>query len=333
MNTPKTPEPSDEAVIAVAKQHGIDCDRLRFITGGEGGDGGSDERPGGNASLRSSTAALLTDYRDLTDVRLRSSMEAAHGLYIAESTKIITRALAAGHIPRSFFMSRLWFLRLAETLGGAWASAAPILLGTEAQVDGVVRYHLHRGGLASMQRPAPLSVAAAVDGAHRVVVVEDVVDHTNLGAIFRSAAGLGVDAILLSPSCADPLYRRSIRVSMGTVFQVPWARLSAWPKGLRVLKEDGFTIAALALEDDSVPLREFAADAPDRVAMVMGTEGDGLKRATLAETDTAVLIPMTHGVDSLNVAAATAVASYALQIVEDPADADGFGSGVPHRTS
>ena len=325
MNTPKTPEPSDETILAVAEQHGIDHDRLRFLTG--------DESSGGDASLRPSTAALLTDYRDLTDVRLRSSVESVHGLYIAESSKIITRALAAGHVPRSFFMSRRWFLRLAETLGGEWASAAPILVGTEAQVDGVVRYHLHRGGLASMQRPAPLSVADAVDGVRRVVVVEDVVDHTNLGAIFRSAAGLGVDAILLSPSCADPLYRRSIRVSMGTVFQVPWARFSAWPQGLRVLKEDGFTVAALALEDDSVPLREFAADAPDRVAMVMGTEGDGLKRPTLAEADTTVLIPMAHGVDSLNVAAATAVASYALQIIEDPAESNGFGSVGPHRAS
>lgn len=260
----------------------------------------------------------MVDYRDLTDVRLRTSVEAANGLYIAESTKIITRALAVGHVPRSFLMSRRWFLRLAEELGGRWRSTAPILVGTEAHVDQIAGFHLHRGGLAAMERPEPLPLSTAVEGARRVVVVEDVVDHTNLGAIFRSAAGLGVDAILLSPSCADPLYRRSIRVSMGTVFQVPWARFAEWPKGLRALKDAGFVVAALALEENSVPLREFAREAPDRVAMVMGTEGDGLKRTTLAETDATVLIPMAHGVDSLNVAAATAVASYALQV-----DADG----------
>lgn len=303
MNTPKTPEPSDAAILEEAVRCGVDRGRLRFI---------DDFHSPGDAE----TAALLVDYRDLTDVRLRTSMEAANGLYIAESTKIITRALAVGHAPRSFLMSRRWFLRLAEKLGGEWASAAPILLGTEAHVNEIAGFHLHRGGLASMQRPAPLPLAVAVEDARRVVVVEDVVDHTNLGAIFRSAAGLGVDAILLSPSCADPLYRRSIRVSMGTVFQVPWARFAQWPQGLRALKSEGFTVAALALEENSVPLREFADGAPDRVAMVMGTEGDGLKKTTLTEADTTVLIPMAHGVDSLNVAAATAVASYALQIVE-----------------
>lgn len=302
MNTPKKPEPTNAEILALAERWGIDTARLRFVDDADQADG--------------VTASLSAEYSQLTDVRLRASMEAANGLYIAESTKIIGRALAASHTPRSFFMTRLWFPRLAELLGGQWASRAPILIGSDASVEDITGFHLHRGALAAMERPEPVPVAETVSGARRVVVVEDVVDHTNLGAIFRSAAGLGVDAVLLSPECADPLYRRSIRVSMGTVFQVPWARFTRWPHGLGELRENGFTVAALALEDDSVPLKEFAAEAPDRVAVVMGTEGDGLRRATIAAAHATVLIPMAHGVDSLNVAAATAVACYALQIDE-----------------
>ena len=297
MNTPRRPEPTIEQLLAAAAEHGIDPARLLHLDEADGAAGD-----------------LLVDYRDLTDVRLRTSLEAEHGLYIAESTKIIDRALRAGHVPRSFLMSRDWFVRLADRLGGDLASEAPILLGSQERVDALAGFHVHRGALASMRRPQPQDVADAVAGARRVVVVEDVVDHTNLGAIFRSAAGLGVDAVLLSPSCADPLYRRSIRVSMGTVFQVPWARFTQWPDGLRTLRAQGFTVAALALEDDSVTLRDFAASAPERVALVMGTEGDGLRQSTIAEADATVLIPMSHAVDSLNVAAATAVACYALQI-------------------
>src|SRR5699024_884951 len=154
--------------------------------------------------------------------------------------------------------------------------------------------HLPAGARAAAGRPPAGPGAAPVAVARRVVVVDHVVDHANLGAIFRSAAGLGVDAVLLSPSCADPLYRRSIRVSMGTVFQVPWARFTQWPDGLRTLRAQGFTVAALALEDDSVTLRDFAASAPERVALVMGTEGDGLRQSTIAEADATVLIPMSH---------------------------------------
>jgi len=293
VNTPRKPEPTNEQILELAAASGIDTARLRFV----------DDLPDRE----------IAEYSQLTDVRLRASTEAANGLYIAESTKIIDRALAAGHAPRSFLMTRLWFPRLVEMLSGRWASAVPILIGSDSRVEAVTGFHLHRGALAAMERPADVPVADAVADARRVVVVEDVVDHTNLGAIFRSAAGLGVDAVLLSPACADPLYRRSIRVSMGTVFQVPWARFTTWPHGLAALREDGFTVAALALEDDSVPLREFAAEPPDRVAVVMGTEGDGLRRATVAAADATVLIPMAHGVDSLNVAAATAVACYALQ--------------------
>ena len=312
MNTPKKPEPTDAEILALANEWGIDPTRLRFVDAGSG-DAGSGV---GHDAVDDSRTALTAEYWQLTDVRLRASTEAGNGLYIAESTKIIDRALAASHTPRSFFMTRLWFPRLAARLGGQWSSDAPILVGSDASVEDVTGFHLHRGALAAMERPDPVPVAETVAGARRIVVVEDVVDHTNLGAIFRSAAGLGVEAVLLSPECADPLYRRSIRVSMGTVFQVPWARFTRWPSGLGELRENGFTVAALALEADSVPLKEFAADAPDRVAVVMGTEGDGLRRSTIASADATVLIPMAHGVDSLNVAAATAVACYALQIDE-----------------
>lgn len=303
MNTPRTPEPTDAQIRAAARDHGIPAERIRTM----------DALATGAGESGAAQDDLLRDYRDLTDVRLRGALEAEHGLYIAESSKTIVRALAAGHAPRSLLMSRAWFLRLAPQLAGPLAAEAPIILGAQDQVDALTGYHVHRGALASMRRPAPLTVASVVAGARRVVVVEDVVDHTNLGAIFRSAAGLGIDAVLLSPSCADPLYRRSIRVSMGTVFQVPWARFDAWPRGLRALRDEGFVIAGLALEEDSVSLRDFAATRPARAAIVMGTEGDGLRSTTLAETDTRVLIPMAHGVDSLNVAAATAVACYALQ--------------------
>jgi tRNA G18 (ribose-2'-O)-methylase SpoU len=159
--------------------------------------------------------------------------------------------------------------------------------------------------------------------ARRVVILEDVVDHTNVGAIFRSAAGIGAEAVLVSPRCADPLYRRSIRVSMGTVFQVPWARLEPWPSGLDRLREKGFCLVALALAADAVPLDDLAADAPDRLALVLGAEGDGLSDRALAHADLAVRIPMAGGVDSLNVAAAAAVALWAVR--SRPPGIDGGG--------
>jgi tRNA G18 (ribose-2'-O)-methylase SpoU len=170
---------------------------------------------------------------------------------------------------------------------------------------------MHRPPLPSVHE----LVSAARDGAgaRRVAVLEDIVDHTNVGAIFRSAAALGVDAVLVSPRCADPLYRRSVRVSMGTVFQVPWTRLETWPGGLEALREDGFTVAALALTDDAVSLDDLAAALPDRVAMVLGTEGDGLSRGAVEAADVVVRIPMAGGVDSLNVAAASAVAFWATR--------------------
>ena len=259
----------------------------------------------------------LHDYTDLKDVKLRSVREPAEGLYMAESSSVIRRALEAGHRPRSFLMAEKWLDSMADVL--AAYPDAPVYVGSDDVVQRITGFHLHRGALAAMHRPVLPSVrdllAGARDGAgaRRVAVLEDIVDHTNVGAAFRSAAALGVDAVLVSPRCADPLYRRSVRVSMGTVFQVPWTRLESWPDGLHELQEDGFTVAALALSDDSVSLDDLVADPPERLAMVLGTEGDGLSRGAVAAADVVVRIPMAGGVDSLNVAAASAVAFWATR--------------------
>lgn len=201
-----------------------------------------------------------------------------------------------------------------DVVAQAEAAGVPVYVGEPDVIEGITGFHLHRGALASMHRPVLPSVAEVVADARRVLVVEDVVDHTNVGAVFRSAAGLGVDAILVTPRCADPLYRRSVRVSMGTVFQVPWTRIDPWPGGVEVLRDLGFTVAALALADDAITLDELAADPPERLALVLGTEGDGLSRRTVAAADVTVTIPMAGGVDSLNVAAAGAVAAWALRL-------------------
>jgi len=259
----------------------------------------------------------LHDYTDLKDVKLRSVREPAEGLYMAESSSVIRRALEAGHRPRSFLMAEKWLDSMADVL--AAHPDAPVYVGSDDVVQRITGFHLHRGALAAMHRPVLPSVhdllagARGGAGARRVAVLEDIVDHTNVGAIFRSAAALGVDAVLVSPRCADPLYRRSVRVSMGTVFQVPWTRLESWPDGLHALQDDGFTVAALALSDDSVSLDDLVADPPERLAMVLGTEGDGLSRGAVAAADVVVRIPMAGGVDSLNVAAASAVAFWATR--------------------
>ncbi len=252
----------------------------------------------------------LADYARLTDVALRRVTEPAGGLYLAESLTVIGRALRAGHEPRSVLTSERWLPDVEVLLDGR---DVPVYVGAPESLEALTGFHLHRGALASMHRPTPLDPRLVLREARRVVIVEDVVDHTNVGAIFRSVAGLGADAVLVTPRCADPLYRRSVRVSMGTVLQVPWTRLPEWDAAVPLLHEAGFTIAALALAADAVALREFAATAPERVALVVGAEGDGLTRAALDAADLVVTIPMAHGVDSLNVAAASAVALYALQ--------------------
>jgi len=265
----------------------------------------------------------LRDYVGLTDVALRRRTEPERGLYVAESEKVIRRALAAGHHPRSFLMGERWLTDLGDVVTAAEANGIPVFVGDPDVIEELTGFHLHRGALAAMQRPELPTVAHVLDGARRVLVLEDIVDHTNVGAVFRSAAALGVDAVLVTPRCADPLYRRAIRVSMGTVFQVPWTRIDPWPGGVSLLRDLGFTSAALALRDDSVGLDELAADPPDRLALILGTEGDGLSHRTLAEVDLTVRIPMLGGVDSLNVAAAGAVAAWALRVPAPVGDADG----------
>jgi tRNA G18 (ribose-2'-O)-methylase SpoU len=255
----------------------------------------------------------LADFANLTDAALRRRTEPEGGLYIAESAKVIERALAAGHRPRSVLMLERWLDDLTPLLE---AHDIPVFVGAGPLLESLTGFDLHRGALASMHRPPVLPVADLLRDARRVVVLEDIVDHTNVGAIFRSVAGLGADAVLVTPRCADPLYRRSVRVSMGTVLQVPWTRLSDWPLGADELRAAGFHIAALALSDSAVTLDEFAANPPERIALVLGTEGDGLSAAALSAADTIVTIPMLHGVDSLNVAAASAVGVYALRVVE-----------------
>ncbi len=252
----------------------------------------------------------LHDYLNLTDVALRRRIEPAGGLYLAESSKVIARALAAGHVPRSALMLDQWLPELRELLH---PFDVPVFVGESELLESLTGFNLHRGAIAAMQRPPLPAVSDLLRDARRVVVLEDIVDHTNVGAIFRSVAGLGADAILVTPRCADPLYRRSVRVSMGTVLQVPWTRLAEWPIGAEQLHDAGFHIAALALSESAVSLDEFAARAPERVALVLGTEGDGLSPAALRTADTVVTIPMAHGVDSLNVASASAVALYALR--------------------
>ena len=257
-------------------------------------------------ALAQAPEQALRYYTQLTDVKLRSAMEPQWGIYIAESSKVIRRALSAGHQPVSFLMSEKWADDLADVLRAH--PDTPAYVGSEELLEQVTGFHLHRGALAAMARPAPQPLEQLLRGASRVAILEDIVDHTNVGAIFRSAAALNVDAVLVTPRCADPLYRRSIRVSMGTVFQVPWARLESWPADLQTLHDLGFKSAALALKEDSLTLEELSARRDEKLALILGTEGHGLSFRTLAACDDTVMIPMSHGVDSLNVAAASAVA-------------------------
>ncbi len=255
----------------------------------------------------------VRDYFSLTDVALRRLLEPERGLYLAESEKVIRRALGAGHRLRSLLMAPRWLTDLADLVAAAVRDGIPVYVALPAVIESMTGFHLHRGALASVHRPVLPEARTLVRGAHRVAVLEDIVDHTNVGAVFRSAAALGVDAVLVTPRCADPLYRRSVRVSMGTVFQVPWTRVEPWPAAIGQLQSLGFTVAACALTPDAVSLDDLAARAPQRLAMVLGTEGDGLDQRTVAAADLALRIPMREGVDSLNVAAAGAVLFWALR--------------------
>jgi tRNA G18 (ribose-2'-O)-methylase SpoU len=271
--------------------------------------------------ITDATDERLTDYVSLTDVALRSRHEPSKGLYIAESSTVLRRALRAGHRPRSVLLSPRWLPDLEKMLASLPddGTTVPVYVAEPDVLEAITGFHVHRGALASMHRPPLasvhdlLSAARGGSGARRVAILEDIVDHTNVGAIFRSAAGLGIDAVLVTPRCADPLYQRSVRVSMGTVFQVPWTRLETWPGGLADLRAAGFTVAALALADDAVSLDDLVAAPPERLALMLGTEGDGLSRGAVEAADLVVRIPMAGGVDSLNVAAASAVAFWATR--------------------
>ncbi|WP_041940236.1 MULTISPECIES: TrmH family RNA methyltransferase [Frankia] len=286
----------------------------------------------------------VDDYVALTDVALRRRREPADGLFIAEGERVITRALRAGYRPRSVLVSPA---RLGAVPADLPADVPVYVAGADV-LAAITGFEVHRGALASMCRRPPLAPADVLAAARRVLVCEDIVSHTNLGAIFRSAAGLGMDAVLLSPRCADPLYRRSVRVSMGEVFAVPYARLDPWPGALGLLRDAGFTLLALTPAADAADLGEFAAQlatvdpvgsgppgsgppdsgtaapgstvdpadpaagAPARVALLLGTEGAGLSEPTQAAATARARIPMAHGVDSLNVAATAAIACYLL---------------------
>src|SRR3712207_5582188 len=251
----------------------------------------------------------LADYRDLRDVQLRTSLEAEHGLFLAEGEKVVRRAVEAGYPPRSFLMAPRWLPGLADVLD---PTDAPCFVVEEALAEQVTGFHVHRGALASLHRLPMPSMEAVLTGARTVVVLEDVVDHTNVGAVLRSAAALGVDAVLLSPRCADPLYRRSVKVAMGAVFTVPWARVEQWYDAVAALAAAGFTTVALTPAEDAVDIEEAVAGR-DRLALLVGTEGQGLSQRWMAAADVRAVIPMAGGIASLNVAAAAAVACYAAR--------------------
>ena len=251
----------------------------------------------------------LADYVRLTDVHLRRSLEAPSGLFVAEGEKVIRRAIGAGYPVRSLLITRD---KLAVHADLAGVCPGPVYLVEPEVAEQVTGYRVHRGALASMQRLPVASVAGVTGSARRIVVLEDVVDHTNVGAIFRCVAALGFDAVVLAPRCADPLYRRSVRVSMGAVFAVPYARMADWREGLGELRSAGFRLLALTPAPDAVPIGEVSANAAGRIALLLGSEGDGLSARWRGQADTRVRIPMSRGVDSLNVGSAAAIACYLL---------------------
>ncbi len=261
-------------------------------------------------------APELDVYARLTEGQLKNRADLSRGLFIAESPNVIHRALDAGYEPVSLLMERRHVEGQAREIV-ARCEGVPIYVSELPVLTQLTGFPLTRGVLCAMRRRPLLSMDAVCAGARRIAVLENIMNPTNLGAIFRSAAALGMDGVLLTPACSDPLYRRAVRVSMGTVFQVPWAftgvELDSWPgEGLRRLKEQGFRTLAMALRDDSLSVDDPRLTAEEKLAIVLGTEGDGLADGTIADCDYTVRIPMSHGVDSLNVAAASAVAFWQL---------------------
>lgn len=263
----------------------------------------------------------LSDYTGLTDVARRSRHEPSLGIYIAESETVIRLAVEAGHRVKSLLMAERWIEPLADLLpriGADEVGETPLYVADNHTLEQITGFNVHRGALAALYRPGLPALEELLDSlesvtAPRIAILDGLVNHTNVGAIFRSAAALGADAVLVSPTCADPLYRRSIRVSMGTVFQVPWTRVESWAELGRVLDARGYSVAALALSDDSLAIDEFASSAPERLALILGTEGSGISSEASSICDAIVRIPMRGEVDSLNVAAASAVAFWALR--------------------
>ncbi len=263
------------------------------------------------------SSPALDVFARLTEAQLRSRVEAEKGVFIAESPKVIGRALDAGYEPLSLLMER----RQIEGQGRdiiARCGQVPVYTAERGLLAKLTGYPLTRGVLCAMRRPRLPGVEELCAGARRVAVLEGIVDSTNIGAIFRSAAALSIDAVLVTPSCSDPLYRRAVRVSMGTVFQVPWTRIgneaSDWPRqGIQRLRQMGFKTAAMALSDNAVSIEDPELCGEEKLAIVLGTEGDGLAPCTIAGCDYTVRIPMAHDVDSLNVAAASAVAFWQLR--------------------
>ncbi|WP_413456336.1 TrmH family RNA methyltransferase [Glutamicibacter sp. FR1] len=252
----------------------------------------------------------LDEYLRLSEAHLRMRTDVENGLYIAESTKVVQRAINAGHVPRSFLLAEKHLDQLAEEFNRF--PDAPIFIGDDRQLQDLVGFHLHRGAMAAMNRPEPLDLDDVLEASSRIAILEDIADHTNLGAIIRSASGLGVDAVLLTPKCVDPWYRRSARVSMGTVFDLPWVRMQSWPEDLQTLKNHGYEMFAMELTDDATPLNEVEIKAGQKVAMILGNEGRGVTDEAIAAVDRTVIIPMHRDVDSLNVGAASAIAFWHL---------------------
>ena len=261
-------------------------------------------------------APELDPYARLTQNQLRNRLEPEKGIFIAESPKVIDRALDAGYKPVSLLMERKQITGPAAGILSRCGDA-PVYTADREMLAELTGFELTRGVLCAFRRPAPRPVEELCKNARRVAVLEGIVDSTNVGAIFRSAAALNMDAVLINPSCCDPLCRRAVRVSMGTVFQVPWGQLGEtpadWPeKGMDILHSLGFKTAAMALSDRSVSIDDEQLAKEPKLAIVLGTEGDGLAAGTIASCDYTVKIPMSHGVDSLNVAAASAVAFWQL---------------------
>ena len=270
----------------------------------------------------------LDAYVRLTEVQLRNRLEPEKGIFIAESEKVITRALNAGYSPQSLLIPEHRLQRSAalveriETDFSAPSSETkgdiPIFVAPSEEIEKLTGFELTRGVLCAMKRKPLSSLEDLLRDAHRVAVLEDITNHTNVGAVFRNAAALGFDAVIITPGCCDPLYRRAIRVSMGTVFQIPWTRFSGtvdeWhDSGVSQLKQLGVTTVALALHDESVELGDARLLGHDKLAVLLGTEGDGLSQKTIEASDLVAKIPMREGVDSLNVAAASAVAFWELR--------------------